>query len=197
VSATLLVTNGRLFRGSALKHKQARHHAFKRAAFAIMGMLVTGLPAIAQDAAAPATPKWRPTDGLYAAPGAQFNASCGEYGDVIVDLAGKEISGNEWSCKVVKLTGSAPGAIWLNMICDDYNLAESLGDRDPNFRKFREVMLLRRIDEKSVFVRKTLNGKFEGPEYRAAYCPQEWQRTYVENMARNKAEAEQKAVKEK
>jgi hypothetical protein len=79
------------------------------------------------------------------------------------------------------------------MTCDDYNLAESLGDRDPNYRKFKETMLLRKDSDTSMFVRKTSNGKFRGTAWRAAYCPAEWQRAYTDQIAKEREEAAQKA----
>ena len=195
VRATLLLTKGRLFRRSALKQKQKHHHAFKQAAFAIIGVLVTGLPALAQDVTAPATPKWRPKAGIYAIPGKGFEDACGEFQDVIIELAQGAISGHEWSCKVNRLSETAPGAIRLDMTCDDYNLAGYLNE--PEDKIFKEVMLLKKIDEKRIVVRKTVNGKFKDPEFRASYCPQNWQHAYLESKAQDKAEARKTAEEEK
>jgi hypothetical protein len=83
------------------------------------------------------------------------------------------------------------------MTCNDYNLAESIKDPTPYERKFKEIMLLRKIDAKSIFARKTLNGEFKHPDLRAAYCPEEAQRMYTEAMERDKAEAENKATEER
>jgi hypothetical protein len=150
-------------------------------------------PVLAQQGTAPAAEKWRPTEGLYAAPGASFRASCLEYGALIIELGTNRISGNEWGCDVTKLTDTAPGAIRLDMTCDDYNLAETLGDRDSEYRKFKETMLLRKDGDSSMFVRKTSNGKFRGVAWRAAYCPVETQRAYTDQIAKEREEAEQKA----
>jgi hypothetical protein len=149
--------------------------------------------------AEPVMGKWRPKEGTYAAPGADFSLRCGEFGDVIVELNKKSISGNEWSCKINKLMDTAPGSIKLDITCNDYNLALFINDRDPNAyeKKFKEIMLLRKIDGKSMFVRKTLNGKFKDPDWRASYCPEDAQRMYTEARARDKGEAEQKATEER
>jgi hypothetical protein len=48
-----------------------------------------------------------------------------------------------------------------------------------------------------MFVRKTLNGKFKDPDWRASYCPEDAQRMYTEARARDKGEAEQKATEER
>jgi hypothetical protein len=148
------------------------------------------MPGFALDSAKPAAEKWRPKDGLYASPDKDFENQCGEYGDVIVELAEKSISGREWSCEITKLTDTAPGAIKLDMTCNDYNLAENINERDPNpyGRKFKEIMLLKKIDEKTIFVRKTLNGKFKDPRWHAAYCSEEMQRSYSEAKAKDKAD---------
>ena len=169
------------------------HHVISGAAFGLTCLLSAALANAQQH---PNTEKWRPKEGTYAAPGADFNARCGEYGDVIVELAEKRISGNEWGCDVSKLTDTAPGAIKLNMTCFDYNLAEYIKDPNPDERKFEEIILLRRIDPRSILVRKSLNGKFRGPGWQASYCPEEAQRMYSEARAKERAEAAQKAAQQ-
>jgi hypothetical protein len=170
-----------------------------RAALALTLLASATTTAFAQDIAKPATDKWRPKDGLYAEPGADLNERCMNRTEILIELGEKSISGNEWSCKIKKLTETAPDAIRLDMTCHDYNLALFINDHDPNAyeRKFREIILLRKIDGKSMFVRKTLNGKFKDPDWRASYCPEEAQRMHTEAMARDKAEAEQKAAEER
>src|SRR5450756_873831 len=184
---------------AVLNFDQKRDRILALAAFTLAWLLSADASTFAQRISKPATEKWRPKEGTYVALGADFSLRCGEFGDVIVELKDNSISGNEWSCKVSRLTDTAPGAIRLDMVCYDYNLAESINSKDPNpeERKFKEIMLLRKIDGKSMFVRKTVNGKFKGPDWRASYCPDEAQRMYTEAMASNKAEAEQKAAEEK
>jgi hypothetical protein len=101
-----------------------------------------------------------------------------------VELAERTISGYEWNCKVTRLTDTGPGTIRLDMTCDDYNLAAFL--KEPDEKIFKEVMLLKKIDEKRIVFRKTLNGKFMDPDYPASYCPANAQRAYLESKARSK-----------
>jgi hypothetical protein len=187
------------WRRALLSFDQKRDRILALAAFTLAWLLSAGTSTFAQGTSKPATEKWRPKEGTYAAPGADFSVKCGEDGDVIVELKDNSISGNEWSCKVTNLTETAPDAIRLNMTCYDYNLALFINSRDPNAyeRKFKEIMLLRKNNGNSVFVRKTLNGKFKNPEWRASYCPEEAQRMHTEATASNKAEAAQKAVEER
>jgi hypothetical protein len=155
--------------------------------------------AVAQDSAKQAMEKWRPKNGTYNVQGQDLLKRCMESDNLDIELVERTIRGNEWNCKITKLTDTAPGAIRLDMTCDDYNLAEFLYPKDPNAdeRKFKEIMLLRKIVGKSVLVRKTVNGKFKDPDWRASYCPEEAQRIYTEARARDKAEAEQKAAEER
>ena len=124
--------------------------------------------------------KWRPATGYYASPGKEFDSDCRkEYGVFNVDLPKKSVSGFEWSCEINKLTDTASGAIKLNMTCDDLNMPASAGPNSQE-RSFKEVMLLERTSGKSMFVRKTINGKFKGPNWQADFCPEDVQRAYIE-----------------
>jgi hypothetical protein len=163
---------------------------------AIILVHLTSSVAFARDIEKPEAEKWRPRDGTYADPKSADN-SCGDFGELIVELNDNSISGSEWSCKVTRLTDMPPGAIRLDLICNDYNLAEFINDPNPEERKFKEIMLLRKMGHESMFVRKTLNGKFKGPEWRTSYCPEEAQRLYSEAKARDKAEAERKAMEQR
>ena len=193
----MIARNRAVFRRRSLSFKQKRWLFLQCATLALACLTGASVSALAQDQTKPSAEKWRPKAGTYALPGKDFIDRCGEFGDVIVSLAEKDISGNEWSCEVTKLTDTAPGAIKLDMTCNDYNLAEDIHDPNPEERKFKEVMLLRKKDENSIFVRRTQNGQFKGPEARASYCPEKWQRAYIESRARDRAEAKQKATEEK
>lgn len=149
----------------------------------------TVAPTLAQDAASPATAKWRPKEGIYASPGKGFAEACGEFGDLNVDLREKSISGHEWGCKVRKLTDTGPDAIRIEMTCNDYNLAEDIGQ--PDDKEFSEVILLKKIDNKSMLGRKTLNGKFKGSEWKVVYCPGRYQQMHRDAAAENRAKIEQ------
>jgi hypothetical protein len=150
--------------------------------------------AFAQQGAKPAADKWRPKDGNYAGSKADVRFPCAEPA-LAVKLGEKKIGGDEWTCKITRLTDTAPGAIRVDMLCKDYNLAQSI--KDPNEeRDFKEVMLFRRIDEKSMIVRMTKNSKFTIPDWRASYCSEEDQRLHDEAKAKDIAEAKPKAPEE-
>jgi len=146
--------------------------------------LDAGVPAFAQDAVKPAVEKWRPKDGTYAALGANFAMRCGEFGDLIIELAEKSIRGSESRCSVVKLADVAPGTIQIDLSCTN-------SDR-PKPHKLSG--LLKKIDKKTIAYGEN-NGKDLGTRY--AYCPEDLQQSYRDSKARDKVEAEQKAAEER
>lgn len=166
------------------------HRALAQSAVALACALGAVAPAFAQDAARRAIAKWRPTEGTYAIPGKGFTEACGEFGDLAIALRKKSVSGHEWGCDVRKLTDTGPDSIRIEMTCFDYNLAEDLNK--PEGTEFKEVILLGKVDGKSISVRKTVDGKFKDPEWKAVYCPKEAQQMYRDSGAENKANAEQK-----
>ena len=165
---------------TSLNRNPAIRPAVSIFAFAV-ACLTCAPPAFAQDSATPpaasdaksAIAKWRPKDGVYAYRDKDFVAHCEEAAYLDIDLAKKHVGGNEWNCDVGKITDTAPGAIKLEMTCDDYNLAEWI--KAPEGKQFRETMLLNKIDQRSMYVRKTSNGKFKDARWQASYCPDEQQ----------------------
>jgi hypothetical protein len=151
-------------------------------AFFVLSIAET--PIFAQDAARLAAGKWRPKDGTYAGLDANFTMRCGEFGDLIVELAEKSVGGSESSCSVVKLADIAPGTLRLELSCTNSD--------HPKPRKLST--LLRKIDQKTIVYGEN-NGRDPGIRY--AYCPEETQQLYRDSKARRKAEAEQKAAEER
>ena len=123
---------------------------------------------------------------MYAVPGPKFNDNCGDQ-LAFIELADNLVGGSEYGCKVRKLKDAAPDTIKLDVTCDDAETETSLN----------EVILLKRLDDNTVFWRGTSHGKFERGGMRFAYCPEEFQRMRRERRARDKAEAEQKAAEER
>jgi hypothetical protein len=128
-----------------LNGKQTYRRVVAQAAFGLVCLMALATPALAQVNTNPAIAIWRPKDGLYAHPGKDFDSRCGEYGDIIIGLTEKSVSGHEWDCNVTKRTDTAPDAITLNMTCSDYNLAATLFPRDPKSeeKEFKEVLVLK------------------------------------------------------
>lgn len=167
--------------------------------FSAAALVALALPAFAQEPPAPTFDKWRPKAGVYAEPGKNFQSNCDESGGLTIDLGEKSVSGYEWGCDVKKVTDVGPGALKVDMVCDDYNLAQNLNPRDPNWanRQFNEVMFIKRLDAAAISVQKSLNGKLKDPPWRAAYCPLKTQRALAEATLRAKVEAKQKAEEAK
>jgi hypothetical protein len=130
----------------------------------------------AQESSKNASDRWRPKDGTYAEPGPELDARCGEYGDTQIDWSSNFISGGEEGCKIAKLSDTAPGSIRLDVVCTS-------ADREG--RRYKEIVLLKKIDEKTIFIRETQDGKFRRPGGRMAYCPDEMQRSYSDSKKKN------------
>lgn len=165
----------------------------------VLSLAIFTSAAFAQDRPALAFDKWRPQAGVYAEPGKNFQSNCDESGGLTIDLGEKSVSGYEWICDVKKITDLGPGSLKVDMVCDDYNLAQNVNPRDPNWhrRKFNEIMFIKRLDAAAISVQKSLNGKLPDPPWRAAYCPLSTQRALAEATLRAKAEAKQKAEEAK
>lgn len=141
--------------------------------------------AFAQDGAKLVTEKWRPQNGIYAVMGKDFTERC-KSGDFSVELGENNVTGDEWSCDVKGITDIGPKAIRLDMSCTDDNLEPENPDhrKDPAEPIFRETMTFRKIDDKSVYIRKSQNGKTNFPETKAGYCPPSAQRAYRESKTK-------------
>src|SRR5579871_1643114 len=97
--------------------------------------------ASARDAAPPVPEKWRPQDGVYAAPGKDFNRECGEHGDLVLELGRKKVGGMEWSCKVAKTTSTGANSLRVDLICEDADTEEDVDSSpDPKERIQKKVV---------------------------------------------------------
>ncbi|MCP3464911.1 hypothetical protein [Bradyrhizobium sp. CCGUVB23] len=179
-------------------NRDLRHRILGQAVSAAV-LLALAPPAFAQEPLAPTFDKWRPKAGVYAEPGNNFQSSCDERNDVTIDVSGKSVSGYEWACEVKKLLDLAPGSLKVEMTCRDYNLAQNLDSRDGKWenRLFKEIMFIKRLNETTISVQKSLNGKLKDPPWREAYCPLKTQRALAEAKLQAKEEAKQKAEEAK
>lgn len=156
-------------------------------------LLGTVASAVAQPSATSTTEKWRPTDGYYESPGRDFDSDCRkEYGVFTIELAEKSVRGFEWNCTIDRINDTTPGTIKLNMTCYDINMPTSARDPNAGERPFKEVMLLKRINHKSMSVRKTIGGQFKWPSWQADYCPDDVQQIRIEEKKRAEENAKYK-----
>jgi hypothetical protein len=180
-------------RRASLKWKRTNYRAGIGLPLVISSLLGAITSALAQHGAASTIEKWRPVDGYYESPVGDFGSDCRkEYGVFTVELAEKSVHGFEWNCKISKVVDMAPGAIKLDMTCYDLNMPTSARDPDAGERPFKEIMLLKRITNKSMSVRKTIAGKFKGPAWQADYCPEDVQQMRIEEKKRAEENAKYK-----
>jgi hypothetical protein len=81
------------------------------------------------------------------------------------------MGGNEQGCKITKLTDTAPGTIRLHVTCT------TLEQKKPH----RDIVVLKKIDDKTILYRPATNGKFKYPGERMSYCPEEAQRLFTDS----------------
>jgi hypothetical protein len=160
---------------TSLKCKMKRRRIAVQAALALTFLLSASAPTFAREGTKPAMVKWRPKDGLYASPGANFHDRCLDRTEVFVELADKSIGGDEYDCKISKLTDTGPDAIRLETACTDVN-RETPRPETPA----KEIILLKKIDENTIFYRGTTDGKFKEAGAQFSYCPEDVQRMHIE-----------------
>jgi hypothetical protein len=149
-----------------MSYRGRRGGAFIATAMACL--VGTSALALAQERTKPVVQKkWRPKDGSYINAGWKLDGPCEDAAPYLLDLSKKSFIIDELSgCKITKITDTAPDALRLDMICDE---VEIKGDDEG--KDYKEVMILRRADDDSFFVRLTKKGKFAEPEWRVNYCP--------------------------
>ena len=153
-----------------MNSRQTIKRRFAGFSLALIYLLGAVLLAVPQENAKPSPKKWRPKAGAYAEPGETFMSRCTEEdGDLQISWAKRFVSGYEWGCSINKITDTASDALKLDLTCHDVNMPETKDNPHPEDRQYKEIMLLNRIDERSMSVRKTTNGVF-GDIWRADYC---------------------------
>ena len=142
----------------------------------LLCLVIAAIPAFAEGGIKPAAEKWRPKNGTYAEPGANFNARCGEFGDTQIEWGENSISGGEEGCTIAKVSDTASGAIRLDVLCTN-------SERE---KPYKEIAILKKVDDKTIFIRETQNGKFKRAGGPMSYCPEEAQRLYSESRKKQK-----------
>jgi hypothetical protein len=175
---------GKCSKGMSLDCKSKSNLVLICSAFFLVCLASALAPAAAQDNAKPEAEKWRPKDGLYAEPGPDLGERCMDHNEVIVELADKSISGDEWNCRISKLADVAPGSVRLDATCTELE-----------HKPYKTVFLLKKIDDRTVFYGASTKGK-KDPGRQMSFCPEEGQRQYAAAKARDLAEARRKTAEE-
>lgn len=139
-----------------------------------------------------AQPKiWLPRDGVYASPGADFDDRCMKSGDAIVDFASKSIASGADRCEIhshIDGTLEDPDPRVMVTRNETHDTKGTIVVRyidgvprvgPPGF----EIMWLNRIDDKTISLRKTHDGKSSELARQVAYCSDEVQLRYREQKA--------------
>lgn len=148
-------------------------------ALSLAVLIGTSIPALATDSTKPAPDKWRPKDGLYIRADREFTGPCEDVARFLFELSKNHFVVDERAaCKITKIADTAPGAVRLNMICNESEIAGDDG------KDYKETMTLRKISDTSFYMNITDKGKVnKQPPWRVNFCqrlPQEGDRAEAE-----------------
>jgi hypothetical protein len=145
---------------------------------------------------------WLPRDGVYASAGADFEDRCLKSADTVIDLAGKNISSGTDRCEIFSRIDPGPGDSLMTVTCNETpstkrEIVVKYIDKwpmvgPPGF----EIMKLERIDDNTISLQKTHDGKSSEPARQVTYCNNEAQRAYLEAKERDKAASEPKSAEQ-
>ena len=129
---------------------------------------------------------WRPRDGVYATPGADFNDRCMKSGDAVIGLADLSVSSGASRCEISKLEDSTETSIALGARCD-----VKPGQTGQTAVSKNGQIVFVPVGEEKIIISKSINqtlallksqyGDFSAPGKFIAYCPDEAQRAYADS----------------
>lgn len=131
---------------------------------------------------------WRPQDGIYASPGTNFEDRCLKSGDATIEMTERSISSGTDKCSITFIRDELD-AIRLFATCGQETNAQGsigkIGDSGSTLAPpSSETIILKKIDDKTVFLQKSKNGNFIDPGHQFSFCGPDVQRTYAQQKAK-------------
>lgn len=122
-----------------------------------------------------------------ATPGTNFNDQCLKAGDATVELSKRSISSGSDRCSVTFIRDE-PDAIRLFATCSQEPSAQGairrIGDSGSTPAPSRsETIVLKKFDDKTVFIQKSRNGHFADPGEQLSYCGEDAQKMHAQQKA--------------
>ena len=141
----------------------------------------------AEQKAADAHP-WRPQAGIYAIPGTNFDDRFLKSGDAIIELAERSISTGADTCNVTFIRNE-PNALQMFVTCDTAsNARDAVGShaeaRSNPVPSRPETIILKKIDDKAVFLQMTKERKFVDAGGQLSYCGKEAHKIYMQQKTK-------------
>ncbi len=124
---------------------------------------------------------WRPRDGVYASPGADFDDRCMKSGNTVVGLAKSSLSIGNTSCHVAHVSVEPPNSVTLDVNCGGQVVVNSNGSI---LGSSTESVMLSKTDDQSVLFRRSRNGRAAEPDQQLRYCPEAAQRDFTESKTK-------------
>jgi hypothetical protein len=100
-----------------------------------------------------------------------FDERCLKSGDTIIDFTGKTISSSADRCQIYSYSDALLIDPVMDVVCNETRSTKGLVERNgmygpPGF----EILGLKRIDDKTIFLQKTHNGQLSEPGHQVSYC---------------------------
>jgi hypothetical protein len=129
---------------------------------------------------------WRPLDGVYATPGANFDDRCMKSADAVIGLADLSVSNGASHCEISKLEDSTETSIAFAARCgvkpDQTGQAPILKNGQIVFVPVgEEKIIISKSINQTLALLKSQYGDFSKPGKFIAYCPDEAQRAYIDS----------------
>ncbi len=131
---------------------------------------------------------WRPQEVIYAAPGTNFEDRCLNASDAIIEFTERSISRGTDKCSVTFIRDE-PNAIQLFATCGREPNAQGsigrIGDGGSTLAPpSSETIILKKIDDNTIFLQKSKNGDFIDSGAQLSYCGQDVQRMHAQQKAK-------------
>jgi hypothetical protein len=123
---------------------------------------------------------WRPQDGIYATPGANFEDRCLKAGDAIIEMTERTISSGADKCGVTFIRDKPDAALQLFVTCGREANAQGSIPSLPS----PETIILARVDDKTIFLQKSKGGNFVDPGQQLSFCSADAQRAYADQKGK-------------
>ena len=124
---------------------------------------------------------WRPQDGIYAMPGANFEDRCVKADEATIAIAERSISSGTDQCNVTFIRDE-PNAVRLFVTCDRQQ-SNAPGSTGAIASRSSETIIFRKAGDKTILMQSSTKGEFIDSGRQLAYCGPDVQKARVEQKA--------------
>ncbi|MBR0856763.1 hypothetical protein [Bradyrhizobium liaoningense] len=128
-----------------------------------------------------------PRDGVYAAPGADFEERCAKFDDTIIAFSGRSITAASNICKINNTRIQLPDTVRIRGDCAPLPTSPvAVSVQDWSTTPDGENLMFKKIDDKTVILWIIKDGHFTGDGRTLTYCGDKAQSAYVSQRKSSK-----------